>query len=87
MDHVEHRNKVVHEGRQPNPMDVILTAHNLFCRYKDAFNKSNISSRGSARQGTTNQNIGGICDLFNKISGVRTKKDGRCAYSYEAQNT
>jgi len=68
-------------------MDVILTTHNLFCKYRDAFNKSNISSRGSAGQGTTNQNIGGIWDLIIKISGVRTKKFGMCAYSYEAQNT
>ena len=82
-----HRNKFFHEGTQPNPMDVILTTHNLFCKYRDAFNKSNISSRGSIGQGTTNQNIGGIWDLIIKISGVRTKKVGRCAYSYEAQNT
>lgn len=35
-----HRNKVVHEGINPNPMEVILTAQCLTCRYQDAFSKN-----------------------------------------------
>ena len=29
-----HRNRVVHQGIIPNPMEVILIAHNFSCRYK-----------------------------------------------------
>ena len=32
-----HRNMVVHEGIQPNPIEVILTAQNLSCRYQNIF--------------------------------------------------
>ena len=32
-----HRNMVVHEGKQPNPMEVILIAQTLSCRYKKVF--------------------------------------------------
>ena len=34
-----HRNLVVHEGINANPMDVILTAQSLSCRYKESFNE------------------------------------------------
>lgn len=32
-----HRNRVVHEGIQPNPIEVILTAQNLSCTYQNIF--------------------------------------------------
>lgn len=31
------RNQVVHEGKCPNPMEIILTAQNLVCRYQPEF--------------------------------------------------
>ena len=31
------RNQVVHEGKCPNPMELILTAQNLVCRYQTEF--------------------------------------------------
>lgn len=34
-----HRNRVVHEGITPNPLQVILIAQSLSCRYKDAFSE------------------------------------------------
>ena len=30
-----YRNKVVHQGISPNPMEVILIAHTFSCRYRD----------------------------------------------------
>ena len=32
-----HRNKVVHEGLSPNPMQVVLTSQSLSCKYKSSF--------------------------------------------------
>lgn len=32
-----HRNIVVHEGKDPNPMEVVLTAQSLSCKYKKSF--------------------------------------------------
>ena len=32
-----HRNKVLHQGLNPNPLKVILTAKTLSCRYRKAF--------------------------------------------------
>lgn len=31
-----HRNLVIHEGKQPNPIEVVLTSQSLLCGYKDA---------------------------------------------------
>ena len=35
-----HRNRVVHEEIQPNPLKVVLIAQNLYCRYKEAYSIS-----------------------------------------------
>ena len=32
-----HRNMVTHDGKTPNPAEVILTAQTLICRFKEAF--------------------------------------------------
>ena len=32
-----HRNLVVHEGKHPNPLEVVLIAQSLVCRFKEAF--------------------------------------------------
>ena len=32
------KNLVTHGDKNPNPLEVILTAQKLFCRYKEAFN-------------------------------------------------
>ena len=34
-----HRNKVLHQGKSPNPMKVMPTAQSLACRYRKAFQK------------------------------------------------
>ena len=31
-----HRNKVVHEGLSPNPMQVVLTSQSLSCKHKSS---------------------------------------------------
>nr|POF20815.1 hypothetical protein CFP56_14329 [Quercus suber] len=39
-----HRNQVVHEGKCPNSIEIILTSQNLLCRYQNAFNSDQVSS-------------------------------------------
>lgn len=36
-----HRNLVLHQGKVPNPMEVILTSQSLLCRYQEAFQQTN----------------------------------------------
>ena len=33
-----HRNLVLHNGKTPNPLEVILTPQSFICKYKEAFN-------------------------------------------------
>lgn len=49
-----HKNLVTHEGKTPNPMEVILTAQNLSCSFKEAFNISRNLSRQSVTHHTAN---------------------------------
>ena len=44
-----HRNRVVHEEIQPNPLDVVLTTQNLYCRYKEAYSISYEPNRSCSR--------------------------------------
>ena len=32
-----HKNMILHQGKTPNPMEVVLTSQSLICRYQDAF--------------------------------------------------
>lgn len=43
-----HRNLVVHEDKHPNPIEVILTARNLSCRYHSSFAEA--EALGTQRQ-------------------------------------
>lgn len=54
-----HRNLEVHEGKTPNPMEVIPTAQTLSCRYKEAFNMTRINIRQLVNHCSANQRIGG----------------------------
>ena len=80
-----HRNLVVHEGKLPNPMEVILTAQNLSCRYRDTFTKYSDTNRQSMDPISGNHSIAGPWNLIINIAGVRSKKT-RSAYAYEAKN-
>ena len=37
-----YRNLVVHEGKHPNPLEVVLTAQSLICRFKEAFSSCSV---------------------------------------------
>ena len=69
-----HRNLVVHEGKHPNPVEVILTAQSLTCRYQEAFSSCSSSSNKNADQNRALQRFGGPWQLIIKVAGVRKKK-------------
>ena len=80
-----YRNKVVHQGISPNPMEVILIDHTFSCRYRDILSNSlNPRSRLARNLSTRNPIAAGNWHLIIKIAGARSK--GQCRYdiAYEA---
>ena len=63
-----HRNLVTHEGKNPNPLEVILTAQRLFCRFKEAFSMERNQGRKSTRTNSISKSIGGHWEMIIKIS-------------------
>lgn len=83
---LNHRNKVVHEGKEPNPMEVVLTAQSQSCKYKEAFpNQFGLNSR-CRRLSTESNIVVGHWQLIMKIAGVRRRKAKRSAQAYEAKD-
>ena len=54
-----HGNQATHEGKTPNPLEVILTIQSLICRYKEAFSNCAITSHRSTDQKRCDQKIRG----------------------------
>ena len=77
-----HRNLVTNEDKNPNPLEVILTAQKLFCRYKEAFNMEENQGRKSTSTNSVSQSMGGHWDLIIKISGAKARS-GRSGLAYE----
>ena len=82
-----HRNLVVHEGKQPNPLEVILTAQSLVCRYTDAFSCCSTSFHRRHAQNKLDHIPTGHWQLIIKVSGARLKNLNRAGYAYEAKTT
>ena len=78
-----HINKVVHDGINPNPMEVILTAQCLTCRYQDAFSKNQDPDRVKDHQALSCGN-GSNWQLIIKVVGARRKMSNRGGYAYES---
>ena len=81
-----HRNLVVHEGKDPNLMEVILTVQNFICRFQVAFSSSSMQRRRPVQHPCAYQNIEGPWDLLIRIASIRKRKSRRVAYAYEAIN-
>ena len=76
---------VVHEDKQPNPIEVLLTAQNLSCRYHEIFNKADSLGTQRHQQNTDQIPIGGLWQLIVKLAGAKIKRAKRSAYAYEAR--
>ena len=77
---------MVHEGTNPNPMDVILTAQALSYRYKVASNHQSLYNRNLGRPKLMQQSIAGPWRIILKIIGARCNRTKKCSLAYEAVN-
>ena len=83
---IKHKNQVVHVGKQPNPLDVILISQSLMCRYKEAHSWCSTSSHYSTVQQRSDQKVGGPWQLIIKVAAARVKKFNRFGFAYEAKS-
>ena len=81
-----HRNMVVHEGKQPNPMEVILTAQTLSCRYKEVFSDQPSPIIRRSRPSNEPSNVTRQSQLLIKIVGTRNPRLKRSAWAFEAKD-
>ena len=65
-----HRNRVIHEGVTPDPMNVILTSQNLFCRYHEIYQKHYCTEHRISRQKIMEQGFQGQWSIILKISEI-----------------
>ena len=80
-----HRNLVLHWGKFPNPMEVILTSQSLICRYQEAFQENQEQEHNSRQhppQPFTNQDW----QIIINVAAYRNWKSKRSDYAFEAIN-
>lgn len=76
-----HRNLVTHEGKTPKPIEVILTAQSLTCRFQESYSMTDSQQRRSVQPHSTNQGIEGPWELIIKIIGARKRRIRRIAFA------
>ena len=79
-----HRNKVLHQGKSPNPMEVMLTTQSLACRYREAFQKDqsqHLKFSNHPHQIPTNQGW----QVIIKVAAFKNKKTKRSGWAYEVK--
>ena len=81
-----HRNRVVHEEIQPNPLEVVLTAQNLYCKYKEAYSINYKPNRSWSRSRVEHNTEAGHQQLLIKITGVRNSRCNRSTWAYKAKD-
>ena len=81
-----HKDTMVHEGKQPNPIEVILTSQTLSCRYKEVF--SNQYSPLITRSKPSNEpnNVTRQWQLLIKIAGTRNPRLNRSSWAFKAKD-
>ena len=81
-----HRNLVVHEGKHPNLLEVVLTSQSFISRYKEAFFSHGVAAQRTSVQLGRNSVPQKPWQLIIKVAGVRAKKLHRASFAYEARN-
>ena len=81
-----HRNMVIHKGKPHNPMEVILIAQNLSCRYKEVFSSQPSPHIRYSRPSNEPNTVTGQWQLLIKIAGTRSSRLNRSAWAYEAKD-
>ena len=80
-----HRNQVVHEGKCPNPIEIILTSQNPLCRYQNAYNCDQVPCIGPCYNNFEELDFR-EWQLPLKIGSKRDKKTRRSGYAFEVIN-
>ena len=80
-----HRNLVLHQGKVPNPKEVLLIAQSCICRYQQVFSMERVQNTSTRqREGKifTNHNW----DIILKVAAYKNKKSKKSGAAFEALN-
>lgn len=80
-----HKNLVLHKGKSPSPVEVVLTLKSLICKYKEAFNQSQRQKhiqRPKSRTMDFSQNQ----QLLIKVAATKNKRTKRSDFAVDARN-
>ena len=64
----------MHEGKQPNPIEVILSTQRFVCRFREAHNKEHLDRRMVPKNGKVSTSSSSTGQLLIKISSNRNRK-------------
>ena len=67
----------MHEGKQPNPIEVILSTQRFVCRFREAHNKEHLDRRMVPKNGKVSTSSSSTGQLLIKISSNRNRKTKR----------
>ena len=81
-----HRNRVLHQGLNPNPLKVILIAKNLPCRYRKSYASQLHHTRELRATKLAHLATAGQYQLIIKLVEARRMKPQRRAYAFVAVN-
>ena len=79
-----HRNKVLHQGLNSNPLEVILTAKTLSCRYRKAYAGPYHPTKELRVAKLAHLTTAGQYQLIIKLAETRRTKPQRRAYAFVA---
>ncbi|KAL0006647.1 hypothetical protein SO802_008149 [Lithocarpus litseifolius] len=79
-----HRNMVLHQGKTPNPMEVVLTSLSLLCRYQDAFQNSQSQACKPIQQ-TYQKLPNQRWQIIIKVAAHKNRRS-RSGYAFEAKS-
>lgn len=82
--YMEPRNMVLHQGKLPNPMEVVLTSQSLICTYQEAFQANQEQkpiSRQQPQQLLTNQGW----KIILRVAAHKNRRSKRSGYAFEAK--
>lgn len=82
---METQNLVIHEGKNPNPLEVVLIAQTLSCRYKESFSSRSEENRQPRIPVPEPNAAAGWWQLIIRVASVRSKRYTKCSYAYEAR--
>ncbi|KAL0006201.1 hypothetical protein SO802_013762 [Lithocarpus litseifolius] len=78
-----HRNLVLHQGKVPNPKEVLLIAQSCICRYHQAFSMERVQNTSTRQQqGKTFTNYN--WNIILKVAAYKNKKTKKSGAAFEA---